>query len=223
MNMPDLLNQAIEAARHGQAREAEAMLLELVEADETNELAWLWLAEVVANPEERRTCLENVLALNPANAAARHDLQRLNAAYPLDEVRPASPIKPASKALRPSQRPGLPTWLVNVPLPTDPAIFRESDTPEGAERLARWLHTPSSPSKDLTPQAPNEEVMPVSSQDELALPEWLVIDTPPDLHEQSRAPADASIPDWLSLDPPAAPAEPEPPRERTAAPVPDWL
>ncbi|PDV99044.1 tetratricopeptide repeat protein [Candidatus Chloroploca asiatica] len=223
MNMPDLLNQAIEAARHGQAREAEAMLLEIVEADETNELAWLWLAEVVAEPEERRTCLENVLALNPANAAARHDLQRLNAAYPPDAVLPASPIKPASKALRPSQRPGLPKWLVNVPLPTDPAIFREAHTPAGSERLARWLNTPLSTNKGSMPQSPDEEVMPVSSQDELPLPGWLDIDTPPGLHEQSHAPADVPVPDWLSLDPPATPADPEPPRERTDDSLPDWL
>ncbi|WP_129673343.1 tetratricopeptide repeat protein [Candidatus Chloroploca sp. Khr17] len=223
MNMPDLLNQAIEAARHGQAREAEAMLLEIVEADETNELAWLWLAEVVANPEERRTCLENVLALNPANAAARHDLQRLNATYPPDEALPASPIKPASKTLRPSQRPGLPEWLANVPLPTDPAIFREAHTPAGSERLARWLNTPLSTNKGLTPRSPDEEVMPVSSQDELALPDWLAIDTPLGLDEQSRVPVDVPVPDWLNLDPPATPAAPEPPRVPVDVPVPDWL
>jgi hypothetical protein len=51
--------------------------MRLVELDERNELAWLWLSEVVDDPGEREVCLENVLTINPGNAAARRNLEAL--------------------------------------------------------------------------------------------------------------------------------------------------
>jgi hypothetical protein len=51
--------------------------MQLVELDERNELAWLWLSEVVDDPGEREVCLENVLTINPGNAAARRKLEAL--------------------------------------------------------------------------------------------------------------------------------------------------
>jgi tetratricopeptide (TPR) repeat protein len=80
MANPDLdrvLQEGIAAARGGQKERARELLLQVIGQDEEVEAAWLWLSGVVDDPEERRICLENVLALNPGNAAARNGLRWL--------------------------------------------------------------------------------------------------------------------------------------------------
>src|SRR5690349_20152644 len=81
--MTDLLQQGIIAARAGNRAEARALLMQLVEADERNEQAWLWLAGVVDAPEDIRTCLQNVLDLNPANQQAQQGLAWVEKRYGL--------------------------------------------------------------------------------------------------------------------------------------------
>lgn len=77
--MNDMLQQGIAAARAGRREEARALLLRVVEQDERNEQAWLWLSGVTDDPEDVRVCLENVLDLNPNNAKARQGLEWLQA------------------------------------------------------------------------------------------------------------------------------------------------
>lgn len=74
------LNAGVAAARNGNKDEARRLLQEVVEEDQNIERAWLALASVVSTTSERRTCLENVLALNPNNEKARSALERLEAA-----------------------------------------------------------------------------------------------------------------------------------------------
>lgn len=74
----DLLKQGIAAARAGRKGEARQKLLLVVEVDEENEQAWLWLSGAVESNADRRVCLENVLAINPRNAAARQGLRWLD-------------------------------------------------------------------------------------------------------------------------------------------------
>src|SRR5947208_10471990 len=94
--MNDLLQQGIAAAREGRREEARALLAQVVEADERNEQAWLWLAGVVTEPEEMRICLENVLDLNPDNVKAQQGLAWVNARYgPPEQPAPAAPTAPA--------------------------------------------------------------------------------------------------------------------------------
>lgn len=83
-----LLQQGIAAAKAGQKEEARQVLMQVVDLDERNEQAWLWLSGVVETVEDRRVCLENVLALNPDNAHARTGLQWIeqNAPPPPEEV-----------------------------------------------------------------------------------------------------------------------------------------
>lgn len=84
-NIDDELLRGIAAARAGRRSEARALILRAVERDERNEQAWLWLAGVMDDPADVRTCLENVLALNPANARARQGLDWLTARYGASE------------------------------------------------------------------------------------------------------------------------------------------
>ena len=74
MDVTTILKQAIAAAKAGRKAEARRLLEAVLDADERNEQAWLWLGEVVESEEERLICLENVLVINPDNQTARQGL-----------------------------------------------------------------------------------------------------------------------------------------------------
>jgi tetratricopeptide (TPR) repeat protein len=65
------------ALQQGKIEQARELLLRVVEQDEANEEAWLWLSGAVDDPEDQRTALENVLALNPQNQHALYGLDVL--------------------------------------------------------------------------------------------------------------------------------------------------
>jgi tetratricopeptide (TPR) repeat protein len=77
MNETHLLTQGIQALKNGQREEARKLLMKVLEQEEDNERAWLWLSGAVDSDEDRRICLENVLTLNPNNDAARKGLAKL--------------------------------------------------------------------------------------------------------------------------------------------------
>jgi len=83
--MPDtteLLQQGIALAKAGQREEARTILMQVVEQDERNESAWLWLSGVVDSDDEKAVALENVLTLNPDNEWAKRGLQMLGRPLP---------------------------------------------------------------------------------------------------------------------------------------------
>lgn len=106
----ELLQQGIEAAKAKKADEAVALLRRVVELDPRNEMAWLWLSEVLDTDEQRILCLENVLAINPDNYHARRGLASLNrrgttikplpeaAEHQAEPVPTARPTRPGDKA-----------------------------------------------------------------------------------------------------------------------------
>jgi tetratricopeptide (TPR) repeat protein len=98
-----LLEEGIAAAKAGQKERARQCLMRVVEADEANERAWLWLSGVVEGLDDRQVCLENVLALNPDSGPAKKGLawiaqQRAEQGLPsLPETpEPAAPVPPES-------------------------------------------------------------------------------------------------------------------------------
>lgn len=80
-NVDGMVREGISAYRSGRKDEAQALLLRAVEIDQFNEQAWLWLSAVVETPEEQRTCLENVLTINPTNERARQGLETIEQRY----------------------------------------------------------------------------------------------------------------------------------------------
>jgi hypothetical protein len=78
-----LLQHGIAAAKIGRKETVRRMLMRVVELDERNEQAWLWLSGIVDSPEDRRICMENVLAINPHNAAAQAGLRWLAGCFSL--------------------------------------------------------------------------------------------------------------------------------------------
>jgi len=78
----DLLQQGIALAKSGRHEEARAILLQVIEQDEQNESAWLWLSGVVDSEDDKAVALENVLTLNPNNEWAKRGLQMLGRPLP---------------------------------------------------------------------------------------------------------------------------------------------
>jgi len=78
----ELLRRGIAAAKAGRTQEARQALLRVTELDERNEQAWLWLSGVVESFEDRRVCMENVLAINPDNGHAQAGLAWLDQQAP---------------------------------------------------------------------------------------------------------------------------------------------
>ena len=69
------------AVKEGRHADAQGLLLEVIERDEQNELAWLWLSGAMEDPADQQVALENVLALNPNNVIARQGLAYLQERY----------------------------------------------------------------------------------------------------------------------------------------------
>lgn len=92
MNAPreflNLFKAGQEAARRGDNQEAHDLFRRAIEIDPYHEQVWLWLASVVDSDEDQRVCFENVLELNPNNATARRQLQKLDQKALLDTMNP---------------------------------------------------------------------------------------------------------------------------------------
>lgn len=63
------------AVQNGNMEQAQELLMKVVEADETNEEAWLWLSGAVEDLEDKETALMNVLDINPNNPHAQKGLE----------------------------------------------------------------------------------------------------------------------------------------------------
>lgn len=72
-----LLRQAIELAKSNKRPEARQLILKVVNQDEENARAWMLLAQVTTDLNERRTALMNVVNLEPFNNKAQEALAKL--------------------------------------------------------------------------------------------------------------------------------------------------
>ena len=77
MASAEVLQRAIQAARAGRKVEARDLLIQIVETDPGNEMAWVWLSGLVDSLEDRIIACENALTLNPANQKVRSYLEEL--------------------------------------------------------------------------------------------------------------------------------------------------
>lgn len=68
------LHEAIRAAKTERQNEAHTLLLDVVDHDPLNEVAWFWLYNVSDKHDDRRTCLENLIVINPSNEWAKQEL-----------------------------------------------------------------------------------------------------------------------------------------------------
>jgi hypothetical protein len=104
-NTAELLRRGIAAAKAGQRQLARDLLSQVIEQDERNEQAWLWLSGAVELLDDRHLCLQNVLVINPGNVHAQAGLRLIEQAINRrsGEVEGTPP-----KSASPSPRPALP-------------------------------------------------------------------------------------------------------------------
>src|SRR5262245_3557640 len=82
------------AVTQGRRAEAQELLMRVIELDENNEQAWLWLSGAVEDPADQQIALENVLALNPNNRAAQEGIRWLRER---SQVGPVTVTPPATQ------------------------------------------------------------------------------------------------------------------------------
>ncbi len=105
----NLLRTAIQAAQGGNKAIARHILEQVIDQDPHNELAWIWMASVAETLDERRNCLQKVLAINPKNERAKQALARVDrpaaapAAPPPSSATPRLEEAPAELRLRRTQ------------------------------------------------------------------------------------------------------------------------
>lgn len=76
-SVAQMLARAIQLVRERRKEEGRALLLKVIERDEQNEQAWLWLSGVVDDPRDMQVALANALTINPGNEQARRGLDML--------------------------------------------------------------------------------------------------------------------------------------------------
>lgn len=80
-DIAQMLYEGALAVKEGRRADGQGLLLQVIEQDEQNELAWLWLSGAMDDPADQQVALENVLAINPDNQAAKSGLGWLRANY----------------------------------------------------------------------------------------------------------------------------------------------
>jgi hypothetical protein len=73
----DRLLDAIELLKQGKRTKAQYVLRDLIQEDSDFEEAWLWMSVAVESLDQSSVCLDNVLRVNPENAAAASALYRI--------------------------------------------------------------------------------------------------------------------------------------------------
>jgi len=138
----ELLKQGIAALKEGRKTEARGLLTQVVEQDERNEVAWLWLSGAVDTDEERRLCLKNVLAINPDNEAARRGWEQLLAS---EDAQPSStassPAPGAEPATTSDEQPTRPPAEASAPDVAQHKEREETPQPEKSPRQRAGLIT----------------------------------------------------------------------------------
>ncbi len=98
--MSNQLKPAVKAIKSGDKETGRVLLEETLQSDPQNEIALLWMSQVVDTDEDRITYLKRVLDVNPNNSPAKLGLAHLEASQPKVTTlpkQPPSPILPKSE------------------------------------------------------------------------------------------------------------------------------
>ncbi|GAB4440494.1 MAG: hypothetical protein Kow0031_22420 [Anaerolineae bacterium] len=192
---------AISAIRAGRKQEGRQLLNLLIQQDPNNEIAWLWMSQVVDTDEQRARCLYHVLALNPESQPARRGLQLLGIV-----VTDSRPVKlPPDLQRKPARQNG------TAALPSAAEPPEKSETNGDASRRP-FLLDPDTITKELPFEPVKKPPAREPVQASPAILSLKVDDDEPSPPEASDTPAPAQQP-VDSVEPAAAaieqPAQPE--------------
>lgn len=124
-----LLREGITAAKEKRISESRDILNQVIEIDPRNEKAWLWLSEVLESDEQKITCLENVLAINPDNFAAQQGLAFLkHKSARIKPLESRAPIGSSAVTITESKR-------ISSTIPRSTGITAPALTPNGTTTI----------------------------------------------------------------------------------------
>lgn len=129
MTTEELLQAGIAAAKAGDIATASTLLIQVVQTNPNSEWGWLWLGLCRTASEQRAYCFRRVLALNPQNAEARHQMELLHG--PADH----------SAGIKPLNSPGTPARDLTHPVVEPPkekvAVNQTTSIPQPAKKVVR--------------------------------------------------------------------------------------
>ena len=204
--MNDKMSQAIAAARSGQSQKAQALLAQILKADQSNVNAWFLLSHLVDDPAKKTAFLKRILALDPSHQKAQQALTVLEPKpEPVEEL--ATVGAEPQRAAVPEPQPQ-PVIATSDPIPNvaeEPDIDKEAAIEEqetaynledGEEETAVPMPIISSESDDLLAQA-DSNTLPswLQEDDEILTPEDLAAEALPDFTDSV---AIEDLPDWLT-------------------------
>ena len=101
MNGSPQLKQAIDLAKAGKKTEASQLLSAILKEQPQNEAAWLWMATCLKTNQQKLYCLNQALALNPANETTQKAINKIKANdhIPAHEQKPLQPVQPRPKSI----------------------------------------------------------------------------------------------------------------------------
>lgn len=100
----DLLQSGKRALNEGKPRVAHDLWREAATIDPYDERVWTALLRVLDAPEDKRVCLENILAINPLNAKARRQLRAFQTAAEREAIEQERRKEQAQERRRRSRR-----------------------------------------------------------------------------------------------------------------------
>ncbi|GAB4282492.1 MAG: hypothetical protein Kow0080_36420 [Candidatus Promineifilaceae bacterium] len=108
--MDERLAQAIAAARHGQKKEAQFLLTQLLKDNPEETQGWFLLSHLVDDPTQKQAFLQKVLALDPAHEKAQSTLKKLTT---VGSSMPAFSVSEDDDYMAQAAGNTLPNWLAN--------------------------------------------------------------------------------------------------------------
>lgn len=132
MNRTELFQTAVTKAKAGERSQARDLLLELVEVEPKHELAWLWLSELVDEPEDKIIALENALTINPARHQTQQRLNSLRQKY-------AAALEPAETHFATNGYSLVAATMDEVEFAEIQQLLAAGNMSAGRERLAAFL------------------------------------------------------------------------------------
>lgn len=219
-----LLMQGIAAARAGKRAEAHALLTRVVAADVHSEQGWLWLAGVSDDPAEVRSCLHQVLALNPDSVPAKQGLawaeQRFGPEPLLEQAVGAPSIQPMPKPAAP-ERPAITTTTVSLSRHEfEQAAAKHPAARPPTTRLREPVFDPLSPSlAGNAPAAPRPPTMRLPATEASSAATASNAAPPTPMVRSTRPAAPTVLMEAVAPAPAAAPPKPTPAEAPTRAPI----
>jgi hypothetical protein len=161
--MSTKLEQAMQFVQSGNLASGQSLLAQVIREDPGNEIAWLWLANVLDDPLKKRQCLEKVLQLNPENEQAWRDLAQLESGVDLPGQKSLSgkPVSTEAPLVEnepepiPDETPSKEDNIPGFPTASEPA--QEQVEPTGFDGFWAGLQSVKKEPVDLQDQAQTTE------------------------------------------------------------------